>query len=250
MKKRTRVSLDHADGVAIVRMDDPDRRNCLSAALVAELIDTVEEVEADPEVGVLVLSSTGDYFCSGADTNVLASLRAGTVLEATQVLDGVYGAFTRIAEAKVPTVSAIRGGAVGAGLNLALSTDLRIVADDAVLRSGFARVGVHPGGGHFSLVEAAGGMQTSMAMGLFDAVLTGTEAVDAGLAFRSVPSGQVEAVALELSRPLAADPQMARILVRTARAEFAPARAARHAALELERWVQAWSFAGDRPRLS
>lgn len=244
------VIMKRSGGVAIVRLNDPERRNCLSTQLVTELREVVQEIDEDPSLGVLVLSSTGDYFCSGADTEALAQLRTGTVHEATERLDVVYGAFTQIAEAKVPTIAAIRGGAVGAGLNLAMSADLRVVADDAVLRSGFSRVGVHPGGGHFGLIESVAGMEVSMALGMFGAVLTGPEVVRARLAFMSTSPDDVDAHAMNLAAPLGADPRMARIMVRTARAEFAHVRSARSSALELERWVQAWSFAGTRPNVS
>ena len=67
-------------------------------------------------------------------------------------LGGIYRAFTRVGQMQVPTIAAVRGAAVGAGINLMLATDLRIVADDARLISGFLRIGLHPGGGHFGLL--------------------------------------------------------------------------------------------------
>ena len=67
----------------------------------------------------------------------------------------------RVGELAPPTIAAIRGGAVGAGLNLALATDLRVVAEDAALLSGFIPIGLHPGGGHTALLGRLGSREAA-----------------------------------------------------------------------------------------
>src|SRR5260370_41114670 len=89
---------------------------------------------------------------------------------------------------EVPAVAAVRGAAVGAGINLMLATDLRIVAEDARLISGFLRIGVHPGGGHFGLLAARAGAETAAAAGIFGGEVSGLRAVQLGLAWPAPPS--------------------------------------------------------------
>jgi enoyl-CoA hydratase len=141
-----------------------------------------------------------------------------------------------------PTIAAIEGGAVGAGLNLAMATDLRIVAGDARLMSGFMPIGLHPGGGHAALVGRAGGREVTNAMVLFGEALTGIECVDHALAWEALPKDEVFGRALELAARAAADPALSRRVARSARLQAGPPAIGWDAALELERASQMWSM--------
>lgn len=87
----------------------------------------------------------------------------------------VYGSFARVGELEVPTVAAVRGAAVGAGTNLFMAADLRIVADDARLLAGFLRIGIHPGGGFFTLAGRLAGREAAAALGLFSQAIGMTQ---------------------------------------------------------------------------
>jgi enoyl-CoA hydratase len=156
-------------------------------------------------------------------------------------LGAVYTAFRRVGELKVPTIAAVRGSAVGAGINLALATDLRIVAEDARLMAGFLRIGLHPGGGYFTLSTRTAGREATAAMGLFDEQIDGVRAALIGLAWKAVPDEQVEEVALELAARAAKDPELAREAVRSFRTEAGPPGIGWEAALHFERGTQMWS---------
>src|SRR5207249_9322010 len=136
--------------------------------------------------------------------------------------------------------AAVRGAAVGAGLNLALAADLRIVARDARLISGFARIGVHPGGGHFGLLTRAAGRQAAAAMGLFGCEVSGDRAVSLGLAWQAVDDAEVDAVAFDLARRAAADPPLAREMVASLRRQ--DGWPSWDAGVAIERAPQLWSF--------
>ena len=136
----------------------------------------------------------------------------------------------------------MRGTAVGAGLNLALATDLRIVAEDARLIAGFLRLGVHPGGGSLTMLNDRAGREAAAAMVLFGEVVTGRRAADLGLAWEALPDADVEARAIELAHAAAADPALSRLTVRSLRAE-AGQRLPVRTALEYERASQLWSLA-------
>jgi enoyl-CoA hydratase len=141
----------------------------------------------------------------------------------------------------VPSIAAVRGAAVGAGLNLAMATDLRVVARDARLIAGFQRIGIHPGGGFFTLAARLGGREASTAMGLFGEELSGERAMALGFAWEAVDSEQVPDRARALASRVAADPELARVTARSLRLELGPPNISWPAAVELERGPQLWS---------
>ena len=187
------VQLTHDDGVAVVTLDDPARRNALTGPLVDELTAVLDDLEADERVRAVVVTGAPPAFCAGADLGELgASREAG--------LRHIYEGFLRVARSPLPTVAAVNGAAVGAGMNLALACDLRLAATSARFDTRFLQLGIHPGGGHTWMLQRLVGPQTAAAMVLFGEVLDGPGAVAAGLAWRCVD----DAVLLAEARTLAA----------------------------------------------
>lgn len=191
------LHVEHRDGVALLTLDDPERRNALTAELVGEIVAAVAAAEADDAVGALVVTGAPPAFCSGADTSNLVQLGRGGG-EGAGTVRGLYDGFLSVRDCTLPTVAAVNGPAVGAGFNLALCCDVRIAAESARFDSRFARIGLHPGGGHTWMLERAVGPQAAAAMVLFGERVDGARAVELGLAWRCVPDGAVvdEAVAL------------------------------------------------------
>jgi enoyl-CoA hydratase len=237
------LSLDRHDGIATITMRAPERRNALTRAMAAAMIEACETIDADPQIGAVVVVGEGGYFCAGGDRTTLAEAgKDPAAPEVYEAMSAIYGAFARVGRLEPPTVAAIRGGALGAGLNLALATDLRVVADDAVLLSGFVPIGLHPGGGHSLLLARAGNRELANALALFGQRLTGAEAVARGLAWKAVPDDQVEACARELASVPAADPELARRTATSMRRIAGPPAVPWDAALDLERAAQMWSM--------
>jgi enoyl-CoA hydratase len=237
------LTLERCDGIAVITMRAPKRRNALTVAMAQAMIEACETVDDDPTVGAVIVAGEGDYFCAGGDRSTLA--RAGEDPAAPDTYTGmstIYGAFARVGQLEPPTIAAIRGGALGAGLNLALATDLRIVAQDAVLLSGFLPIGLHPGGGHSLLLARAHGRETANALALFGQRLTGSEAVERGLAWKAVATEQVDGTARELAAVPAADPELARRTAISMRRIAGPPAIPWEAALDLERSAQMWSM--------
>jgi enoyl-CoA hydratase len=135
------VDLDLADGVAVVTLNDPDRRNALSADLVAGINEVFDQIESDPSCAVVVVTGAGTAFCAGADLGDLS--RVGE-----EGLRQIYEGFLRVARSPLPTIAAVNGPAVGAGMNLALACDVRVVAESGRVDTRFMKLGIHPGGGH------------------------------------------------------------------------------------------------------
>jgi enoyl-CoA hydratase len=203
------LHVERRDAVAVLTLDDAERRNALTAALVDEIVTAIAACEADDAVGALVVTGAPPAFCSGADVSALGAMSAHDGRDAGQVR-GIYDGFLSVRDCTLPTVAAVNGPAVGAGFNLALCCDVRIAGESARFDSRFARIGLHPGGNHLWMLERAVGPQAAAAMNLFGERVEGSRAAEIGLAWRCVPDDALldEAVALaaraaEVHRPLA-----------------------------------------------
>jgi enoyl-CoA hydratase len=231
------------DGVAVLTLNAPERRNALTVAMAGELVAACEELDADGGVGAVVVRGEGGFFCAGGDRATLAAAgRDPADPEVYAGLGAVYRSFARVGELEAPTVAAVRGGAVGAGLNLMLAADLRIVARDAKVISGFLPIGLHPGGGHSALLGRTGVREAAAAMALFGEQIDGERAAALGLAWCAVDDGDVEETAIGLAARAAADPELARRTAASLRTVLGPPAIPWPAALELERASQMWSM--------
>jgi len=231
------VSLAVTDGVALLTLDDPQRRNALSFDLCDELHAAFDRIEADDDIHAVVLTGTGRAFSAGADLSQLGTSRK-------EGLERIYGGFLRLARCPKPTVAAVNGAAVGAGMNLALAADVRIVAASAKFDCRFVDLGIHPGGGHTWMLRRIVGPQAAHAMVVFGQILDGAEAERVGLAWRCVPDDDLLSEALALAGRAASGPPE---LVRKVKASIQRmADVAEHddaVAVELE--PQLWSM--DQP---
>jgi enoyl-CoA hydratase len=190
----------HRQGrVAVLTLDDPERRNALTAALVDEIVAAVDAADADEGVGALVVTGAPPAFCSGADVGKLAAVgEERRAASDGDDLRGVYEGFLRVLRSALPTVAAVNGPAVGAGVNLALACDVRLAGRSARFDTRFLRLGIHPGGGHAWLLERAVGPEAAAAMVLFGERVDGPRSVEIGLSWRCVDDDALldEAIAL------------------------------------------------------
>ena len=237
------VLLEVDGGVAVVTLNAPDRRNALTPEMADELIATFDEVDARSDVGALVMKAVGKSFCAGGDIATLTA--AGKDPASPDSYEGmgrIYDSFYRLGQVRVPTVAAVRGSAVGAGMNMLLAADLRIVASDVRLICGFLKRGLHPGGGHFVILSRLIGREAAAAMALFGEEINGPRAVELGLAWESVDDAAVEDRALELATRVAADPALARAAVGNFRKEVVNGAVDWDVAMQFERPAQMWSM--------
>jgi enoyl-CoA hydratase len=185
------VHIDH--NVAVITINDPDRRNAVTAEISAALGSAVDAAEANQDVHALIVTGAGKAFCAGANLTALG--------EATE--DGlrvIYDGFLAVANCALPTIAAVNGAAVGAGLNLALAADVRIAGPAALFDPRFQKLGIHPGGGATWMLQRAVGPQVARASLLFGMSFDAEEAVRHGLALR------VAEDPLAAARELAAGP--------------------------------------------
>jgi enoyl-CoA hydratase len=230
------VQVEVTDGVAVVTLDDPEHRNALGPEMVAAMVGAFDQIETDPSVGAVVVTGAPPAFCAGAN---LASL--GSDRRREGLLD-IYESFLRIARCPLPTLAAVNGAAVGAGMNVALACDVRLAGASARFDTRFLQLGIAPGGGHTWMLErAVGGPAAAAAMVLFGEVVDAGEAERVGLVWRSVADDQLLPAALAMAARAAGAPgELTRRTKQTLRDVAAIDE--HDAAVQREFEVQLWSM--------
>ena len=163
------------DRVALITVNDPDRRNAVTADISAALRSSVAAAEADEGVHAIIVTGAGKAFCAGADLTALGAA-------AEHGLRVIYDGFLAVANCSLPTIAAVNGAAVGAGLNLALAADVRISGPSALYDPRFQKLGIHPGGGATWMLQRAVGPQVARASLLFGMRFDAQASVRHGLA--------------------------------------------------------------------
>jgi enoyl-CoA hydratase len=227
------VLTDIRDGVGTLTLNNPEERNTLTAPMVAEIIEAMDAFETDESVGAVVVTGTPPAFCAGANL--------GNLAEATgESLGNIYEGFLRIARSPLPTLAAVNGAAVGAGMNLLLGCDVRVVSERAKLDTRFLQLGIHPGGGHTWMLRRIAGPQAAMATVVFGQVLDGREAERVGIAYRCVPPDDLLDVAHGMAATAASAPRQLAITAKATIAAMADVDT-HPAAVERELEPQLWS---------
>ena len=202
------IGVDLDGVVATVEMRRPPH-NFFDSALIAEIGDAFERLDADPAVRAIVLAAEGRSFCAGADFS--SRTDTGTVQEAARSGAGrhLYKEAIRLFRTRKPIVGAIHGAAIGGGLGLALVPDFRVTCSEARFSANFNRLGFHPGFGLTATLPRLVGAQQAALLFYTGRRIPGGEAVRIGLADLLVPQAEVrsaaQALALEIgqSSPLA-----------------------------------------------
>jgi enoyl-CoA hydratase len=222
---------DH--GVVRLVLNRPEQRNALDPELAGALSSAVESASADASTRVIVITGAGSAFCAGAD---LGNLQTAT----RESLGDIYEGFLRIARSPLPTLAAVNGAAVGAGMNLALGCDVRIASTRARFDTRFLQIGLHPGGGHTWMQLRTVGLQGALAAVVFGQVLDGAEAERVGLVYRCVAEDELLDQAQVFARGAASAPRELAIVTKRTIRDIGGV-ATHDAAVDRELEPQLWS---------
>jgi len=187
------------DGVEILILKNP-KVNALSTALLRDLEQSVGELERDPRARAVILTGDGQYFSAGADLKEMATLDLAT---APDVVRKAHALFARIAGLKPPVIAAINGLALGGGLELALSTDLRIAGESAKLGAPEVNYGLLPAYGGTQRLPRTVGVAKAKELIFTGAMIPASEALRIGLVNKTVPAGQELRAARDLAHTIA-----------------------------------------------
>ena len=201
--------------------------------MVSEIVAAMDRIEADENIGAIVVTGTAPAFCAGANLGNLAEADG-------ESLGVIYEGFLRIARSPLPTIAAVNGAAVGAGMNLALGCDVRIAARRAKFDTRFLQLGIHPGGGHTWMLRRIVGPQAAMAAVLFGEILDGAEAERVGLAYKCVDDDKLLETAHAIGARAASAPR--ELVIETKKTIAAMANVVTHTeAVAAELVPQLWS---------
>lgn len=227
------VVYEVSDGIATLTLNNPQERNSMNAEMVRDIVTAMDAAESDPNVRVVIVTGAAPAFCAGANLGNLAEATRESLL-------GIYEGFLRVARSPLPTIAAVNGAAVGAGMNLALGCDVRVAGKSARFDSRFLQLGLHPGGGNTWMQLRIAGLQTTMATVAFGEVLDGEAALRAGLVWKCVDDDALIATARELATKAAQAPK--ELLVSMKQTILGIGEVSTHAeAVEFELGPQVWS---------
>ena len=228
------VLIEKRDRVAVLTLNDPDRRNSLTGPMVDEIVEAFDALEADDDVGAVVITGAGKGFCAGADLGNLGGTTTGGGFRS------IYEGFLRVGRSTLPTLAAVNGAAVGAGMNLALACDLRVAGRSAKFDCRFLDLGLHPGGGHTWMLRDAIGKANAAAMVLFGQILDGETAERYGLVWTCVDDGQLIDRSVEIAARAASGPKELVVEIKRSLADMRAIDDA-NTAMERELGPQVWS---------
>jgi enoyl-CoA hydratase len=206
-------------GIVLVTLNDPERRNAMSDEMTAAWKETINRLRADQDLRCVVVTGAGSAFSSGGN---LGWLKERNEIEIGQLRDHMmdfYRSWLTIRSLEVPTIAAVNGHAVGAGMCLALACDLRYAAEDAKLLAPFTALGLHPGMAATYLFPEAAGLPLARELLFTGRAVTGTQAAAYGLVNRAVPRDQVLREALTVAEEIAAQAPIALRLTKAALAD-------------------------------
>lgn len=189
------VSITTGEGVLRIELDRPERKNALGVPAIREIVHALEAASTDDSLRAVLLRSTGDDFCAGADwvaTNEASGQRprTGSIQRRTPVQ--AHRLIELLVELQLPVVCEVRGWAAGLGCQLALAADFTVAAETARFWEPFLERGFSPDSGATWLVPRLVGIARAKELLLLSRELSGREAADWGLVHRAVPEAELD----------------------------------------------------------
>ena len=202
--------------VLTIMMNRPEVKNALNSEMLSSMDTVLADAETNPEVRCVVLTGAGKGFCAGGDVKAFAAQASSSMDKSMGIDQKIHKqrlsqrlTSGRLYEMPKPTIAAISGAAAGAGLSLALACDLRIMSEDAVVTTAFAKVGLSGDyGGTFLLSQLVGQAKAREMYFLSDRI-DAEGALKAGLVNWVSPFGELKSKTEQIAQRLACGPSIA-----------------------------------------
>ncbi len=207
------IRLTQEAGIVTLSFNRPETRNAMSPAMGDEIVHAVQQLRVDPSLRVFILTGTGKAFSSGGDLSMIAR---GTGANADRGAPGTLGSlrefyarYLAIRSLPVPTIAAINGHAIGAGLCIALACDLRVAVADAQMGMTFTKLGIHPGMGATYFLPRLTGTARACELFFTGRIFDAAAAERFGIVNRIAPRAEFDACVQSLAREIAASGPLA-----------------------------------------
>ena len=201
------ILLEMDGAIATLTINRPDKRNAVNNATVEEIDQALDQVEANQDLRVLILTGAGEKaFVAGADIKELD--RRDTILGRTETRRR-QEVYTRIEQLDIPSIAAINGWALGTGLELTMVCTLRVASSSAKMGQPEVKLGIIPGAGGTYRLPRLVGMGRAMEMILTGEPVTADQALAMGLVNRVVPPEKLMEEVRTLAQTIAALPKLA-----------------------------------------
>ncbi|WP_102028344.1 enoyl-CoA hydratase-related protein [Salirhabdus sp. Marseille-P4669] len=195
------VKLDITDEhIGILTIDRPDSYNALSNSLLNEINDSIEKIEGNDNLRVLIVTGSGKAFCAGADLKERKNMNEQQVLAAVTYIKETIN---KLESLRIPTIAAINGAAFGGGLELALACDIRLASHQAKMGLTETSLGIIPGAGGTQRLSRLIGIGKSKYLIYTAKRLTSFEALEYGILEKVVDAEELNDVTLEIARTIA-----------------------------------------------
>jgi enoyl-CoA hydratase/carnithine racemase len=199
-----------AEGVGTIRLNRPERKNAFTLEMVDRWAEILHGARADPAVRVVILTGTGDAFCSGVDLDRRYASEPPTPLQRAQLLtDHVHRIPLALEALDKPVIAAVNGVAIGAGMDMALMCDMRIMARSARMSEGYIRVGTIPGDGGCYYLPRLVGPAKALELLLTGDFVDSAEAARLGIVNRVVDDADLDDAVATLARQIVHAPPLA-----------------------------------------
>ena len=206
------ILVEKNDTVAVITLNRPQALNALCTPLTEELVQALDEIEADDEIGCIVLTGSDKAFAAGAD---IKEMRSKSHMDA-YLGDFISKSWERITTCRKPVIAAVAGYALGGGCEMAMMCDFIIAADTAKFGQPEITLGVLPGAGGTQRLTRLVGKSKAMDMCLTGRTMDAEEAERAGLVSRVVPAKELLDETMKTARVIAGMSQPSRYMVKEA----------------------------------
>ncbi|CAB4615123.1 unannotated protein [freshwater metagenome] len=202
------------NGIALLTLNRPDRRNSFTLSMIHRWADLLIEANTDETVRVIVVTGAGGAFCAGIDLDELETIELTPQARRNFLTDEVHRVARAVEASDKPIIAAVAGAAVGAGMDMALMCDMRIVAQSAKFAESYVNLGLVPGDGGAYYLPRLVGTAKALELLLTGDTVTGQEAVDLGIANHVVADELLMDTVMNLAAKIAAKPPVAVQLIR------------------------------------
>jgi enoyl-CoA hydratase/carnithine racemase len=194
--------------IATLTLNQPDKRNAMSEEMTNAFPQAIAQLRDNNEVRAVIVTGSGSAFCAGGDLDFLHTGERDVPF-LREKMTSFYPNFLTLLDLDIPTIAAINGPAIGAGMCLALMCDMRIASTEAPMGMTFVRIGLHPGMMATALLSRAVSHTWAAELFYTGRILTGAEALHMGLVNRAVAPDRVQEEAHAMAEQVATNAPLA-----------------------------------------